>query len=67
MLSKLKSSPWIPGDSGGVSKGQDFAPLAAAFKGKVRHVVLIGQDAGDVERALAGVVSSERAATSSMS
>ena len=49
--------------AGGVSKGQDFAPLAAAFKGKVRHVVLIGRDAGDVERALAGVVSSERAAT----
>jgi UDP-N-acetylmuramoylalanine--D-glutamate ligase len=49
--------------AGGVSKGQDFAPLAAAFKGKVRHVVLIGQDAGDVERALAGVVSSERAAS----
>ena len=48
--------------AGGVSKGQDFAPLAAAFKGKVRHVVLIGQDAGDVERALAGVSSSERAA-----
>jgi UDP-N-acetylmuramoylalanine--D-glutamate ligase len=48
--------------AGGVSKGQDFAPLAAAFKGKVRHVVLIGQDAGEVERALAGVVSSERAA-----
>jgi UDP-N-acetylmuramoylalanine--D-glutamate ligase len=47
--------------AGGLSKGQDFAPLAAAFKGKVRHVVLIGKDAGDVERALAGVVSSERA------
>ena len=49
--------------AGGVSKGQDFAPLAAAFRGKVRHAVLIGQDAGDVERALAGVVSSERAAS----
>jgi len=49
--------------AGGVSKGQDFAPLAAAFKGKVRHVVLIGQDAGDVERALAGVSSSERSAS----
>ena len=49
--------------AGGVSKGQDFAPLAAAFKGKVRHVVLIGKDAGDVERTLAGVVSSERAAS----
>ena len=49
--------------AGGVSKGQDFAPLAAAFKGKVRHVVLIGKDAGEVERALAGFVSSERAAS----
>jgi len=49
--------------AGGLSKGQDFAPLAAAFKGKVRHVVLIGKDAGDVERTLAGVVSSERAAS----
>jgi UDP-N-acetylmuramoylalanine--D-glutamate ligase len=49
--------------AGGISKGQDFAPLAAAFKGKVRHVVLIGRDAGDVERALAGAVSSERAAS----
>jgi UDP-N-acetylmuramoylalanine--D-glutamate ligase len=49
--------------AGGVSKGQDFAPLAAAFKGKVRHVVLIGKDAADVERTLAGAVSSERAAS----
>ena len=47
--------------AGGLSKGQDFAPLAAAFKGKVRHVVLIGRDAADVERALAGVATSERA------
>jgi UDP-N-acetylmuramoylalanine--D-glutamate ligase len=49
--------------AGGLSKGQDFAPLATAFKGKVRHVVLIGKDAGDVERALAGAVRSERAAS----
>jgi UDP-N-acetylmuramoylalanine--D-glutamate ligase len=49
--------------AGGLSKGQDFAPLAAAFKDKVRHVVLIGKDAGDLERAFAGVVSSERAAS----
>jgi len=47
--------------AGGVSKGQDFGPLAGAFKGKVRHVVLIGRDAADVERALAGVATSERA------
>ncbi|MEA3109726.1 MAG: UDP-N-acetylmuramoylalanine--D-glutamate ligase [Gammaproteobacteria bacterium] len=49
--------------AGGLSKGQDFAPLAAAFKDKVRHVVLIGKDAAEVERALAGAVSSERAAS----
>jgi UDP-N-acetylmuramoylalanine--D-glutamate ligase len=47
--------------AGGLSKGQDFTPLAAAFQDKVRHVVLIGKDAGDLERALAGSVSSERA------
>jgi UDP-N-acetylmuramoylalanine--D-glutamate ligase len=49
--------------AGGLSKGQDFAPLAAAFNGKVRHAVLIGKDAGDIERALTGVVGSERAAS----
>ena len=31
--------------AGGEGKGQDFAPLAAAFRGKVRHAVLIGKDA----------------------
>ena len=31
--------------AGGEGKGQDFTPLAAAFRGKVRHVVLIGKDA----------------------
>ena len=31
--------------AGGDGKGQDFGPLAAAFRGKVRHVVLIGRDA----------------------
>jgi len=30
---------------GGDGKGQDFAPLAPAFRGKVRHAVLIGRDA----------------------
>jgi UDP-N-acetylmuramoylalanine--D-glutamate ligase len=30
---------------GGDGKGQDFAPLAEAFRGKVRHAVLIGRDA----------------------
>ncbi len=30
--------------AGGDGKGQDFTPLAAAFRGRVRHVVLIGRD-----------------------
>jgi UDP-N-acetylmuramoylalanine--D-glutamate ligase len=49
--------------AGGVGKGQDFAPLAAAFAGKVRHVVLIGQDARALEQVLDGVCTSERAAS----
>jgi UDP-N-acetylmuramoylalanine--D-glutamate ligase len=49
--------------AGGAGKGQDFAPLRAAFAGKVRHVVLIGQDAPALERALAGVCVTERAAS----
>jgi UDP-N-acetylmuramoylalanine--D-glutamate ligase len=49
--------------AGGVAKGQDFTPLAAAFAGKVKHVVLIGKDARVVEQALAGVCATERAAS----
>ncbi len=45
--------------AGGQGKGQDFAPLAAAFRGKVRHVVLIGQDAKLIAAALAGVSTCE--------
>lgn len=41
--------------AGGQGKGQDFAPLAEAFRGKVRHVVLLGQDAAQIGQALAGV------------
>jgi UDP-N-acetylmuramoylalanine--D-glutamate ligase len=48
---------------GGEGKGQDFAPLAAAFKGRVRHAILIGKDAALLERALAGVVPTARAAS----
>jgi UDP-N-acetylmuramoylalanine--D-glutamate ligase len=40
--------------AGGEGKGQDFAPLAKAFRGKVRRAVLIGRDALDVGAALAG-------------
>ena len=47
--------------AGGQGKGQDFAPLVAAFRGKVRHVVLIGQDAKLIDAALAGVCTTEYA------
>jgi UDP-N-acetylmuramoylalanine--D-glutamate ligase len=49
--------------AGGDGKGQDFAPLAAAFKDKVRHAVLIGKDAPALESALRGACATERAAT----
>jgi UDP-N-acetylmuramoylalanine--D-glutamate ligase len=38
--------------AGGEGKGQDFAPLAAACRGKVRHAVLIGRDAALLAGAL---------------
>jgi UDP-N-acetylmuramoylalanine--D-glutamate ligase len=49
--------------AGGDGKGQDFAPLAAAFRGKVRRVVLIGKDAPAIESALTGVCATERVGT----
>jgi UDP-N-acetylmuramoylalanine--D-glutamate ligase len=49
--------------AGGEGKGQDFAPLAAAFRGKVRHAVLIGKDAPAVSAALAGVCGTEMVAS----
>ena len=39
--------------AGGDGKGQDFSPLAPAVKMRARAVVLIGRDAGRIERALA--------------
>ncbi len=45
--------------AGGQGKGQDFTPLAASFRGKVRHAVLIGQDAPALAAALRDVCSSE--------
>jgi UDP-N-acetylmuramoylalanine--D-glutamate ligase len=41
--------------AGGDGKGQAFAPLAAAFRGKVRAVQLIGRDARAIGTALQGV------------
>jgi UDP-N-acetylmuramoylalanine--D-glutamate ligase len=49
--------------AGGDGKNQDFAPLREAFRGKVRHVVLIGRDASDIEHALQGVTATERASS----
>jgi UDP-N-acetylmuramoylalanine--D-glutamate ligase len=38
--------------AGGVGKGQDFAPLAAAARGRVSHAILLGQDAAKIAGAL---------------
>jgi UDP-N-acetylmuramoylalanine--D-glutamate ligase len=48
--------------AGGDGKGQDFSELRAAFRGKVREVVLIGRDAPLLEATLAGVCRTTRAA-----
>lgn len=45
--------------AGGQGKGQDFKPLAQAFRGKVRHVVLLGQDAKQLDAALRGVATTQ--------
>jgi len=45
--------------AGGDGKNQDFAPLADAFRGKVRHTVLIGRDAPAIALALQGVCTLE--------
>jgi len=49
--------------AGGEGKNQDFSPLAAAARGKVRHAVLIGRDAAQIAAALEGVCPVERCAT----
>lgn len=49
--------------AGGDGKGQDFHPLAAAARGKLRAAVLIGRDAPRLERALAPVAPVVRAAS----
>ncbi|WP_018948917.1 UDP-N-acetylmuramoyl-L-alanine--D-glutamate ligase [Thioalkalivibrio sp. ALMg11] len=46
--------------AGGQGKGQDFAPLADYVPGKVRGVVLLGEDAPAIARALASVVPVQR-------
>lgn len=39
--------------AGGLGKGQDFSPLAAAVRAHARAVILIGEDAALIEQALA--------------
>jgi UDP-N-acetylmuramoylalanine--D-glutamate ligase len=47
--------------AGGDGKNQDFSELRDAFRGKVRHVVLIGRDAAALAATLADVCTTERA------
>jgi UDP-N-acetylmuramoylalanine--D-glutamate ligase len=49
--------------AGGEGKGQDFAPLRAAFAGKVRAVVLIGRAARVLEATLDGVTQTHHSNT----
>jgi UDP-N-acetylmuramoylalanine--D-glutamate ligase len=49
--------------AGGDGKNQDFAPLADAFRGKVRHTVLIGRDAQAIAKVLEGVCTFEHTKT----
>lgn len=49
--------------AGGDGKGQDFAPLAAACRGRVRAAMLIGRDAELIASALAGACPVERCAS----
>jgi UDP-N-acetylmuramoylalanine--D-glutamate ligase len=48
--------------AGGEGKGQDFKPLAGAFRGKVRAAVLLGRDAPAIAAALEGVCRTETVA-----
>jgi UDP-N-acetylmuramoylalanine--D-glutamate ligase len=49
--------------AGGDGKNQDFTPLREAFRGKVRHTVLIGRDADAIARVLNGICTFEKTAT----
>lgn len=46
---------------GGIGKGQDFRVFADVARGRVRHAVLIGEAADEIDRALAGVCPTTRA------
>jgi UDP-N-acetylmuramoylalanine--D-glutamate ligase len=45
--------------AGGDGKGQDFAPLQAAFKGRVKHAILIGRDKEILARSISSVCAVE--------
>jgi UDP-N-acetylmuramoylalanine--D-glutamate ligase len=49
--------------AGGLSKGQDLAPLAAGARGKLRAAVLIGTAAEELERVLEPICKTVRAAS----
>ena len=49
--------------AGGEGKGQDFTPLADAFRGKVRETILIGKDAAAIAAVLQGVCTTRRASS----
>ena len=49
--------------AGGQGKGADFSLLAEALPAQVKHVLLIGEAAGELETALAGRVLLQRADT----
>lgn len=49
--------------AGGDAKGADLSPLATAAAGRVRHLVLMGQDAAALEQAFRDQVGSTRVST----
>jgi UDP-N-acetylmuramoylalanine--D-glutamate ligase len=49
--------------AGGKDKGGDYAPLAASVRGKVAHLILIGQAADRMQEAFAGLTEILRADT----
>jgi len=56
VASTIKALESFPGGivliAGGVGKGQDFAPLAAAAQGRVSQAILLGEDAAKIAGAL---------------
>jgi len=48
--------------AGGQGKGADFSELAAGLDARVRHVVLLGDAAAEIESALQGKIPVSRAA-----